>query len=47
VIGEVEIILLNHALNAKRKQVIHGHGVKMMDIVKVIQHVRGVKQSFE
>ena len=46
-IGVQVIILYNHVLNVKKRQVIIGLGVKTMDIQKVILHVKHVVQSFE
>ena len=44
-IGEVETIRLNHALNAKRRQDSFGPTVKTMVTLLDIVHVRGVKQN--
>ena len=46
-IGVQVIILYNHVLNVKKRQVIIGLGVKTMDIQKVILHVNHVVQNFE
>jgi hypothetical protein len=37
----------NHVQNARKYKDTHGHGVKMMVIVKDIVHVKVVEQSFE